>query len=77
MSSTSTWPLSTVVPSAGEHTYYGSPDEPVEELLGVSEHGLPKEGDELCDGHQAHYTWIDGRWGGHQEHYTWADGLGQ
>lgn len=42
--------------------YYGDPDEPVEKLLNFEWLGPPQEGDELCDGHQAHYTWEDGKW---------------
>lgn len=45
-------------------TFYGDPDDPVDQLL--CDHGYrvhtPKDGDELCEGHQAHYEWRDGKW---------------
>lgn len=40
--------------------YYGSPDDPLVDLVGAGQ--SPHEGDELCDGHQAHYVWRDGKW---------------
>lgn len=49
--------------------WYGSPDDSIEELVeynsavaaGARTNG-PLEGDELCDGHQMHYIWRDGKW---------------
>jgi hypothetical protein len=43
-------------------TYYGDPDDPVEELSEYDQHGPPRDGDELCDGHQMHYEWREGKW---------------
>jgi hypothetical protein len=46
-----------------EHrTFYGDPGWTVEELLETNAVPPPEDGDELCDGHQAHYIWQDGRW---------------
>lgn len=44
-------------------TFYGAPDDPVEDLIDFSgETEPPEDGDELCEDHQAHYVWEDGRW---------------
>ena len=45
-------------------TYYGDPAEPIEEMLEHQQNTAtpPSDGDELCDGHQAHYVWRDGGW---------------
>jgi hypothetical protein len=40
-------------------TFYGDPEDPFEVLLGgASPEEPPEDGDELCDGHQMHYTWV-------------------
>lgn len=49
-------------------TFYGDPDDPVDELItslakpGDRDLGGPRDGDELCDGHVMHYVWKDGKW---------------
>jgi hypothetical protein len=42
--------------------WYGDPTVPFDELLGGDGKEAPEDGDELCDGHQMHYEWKDGRW---------------
>lgn len=49
------------------HTYYGAPNEPLEDIthaddLRVRPNG-PEVGDELCYGHQMHYEWNGTDWG--------------
>lgn len=44
-------------------TFYGDPDDTDwESMLWVPDRSAPRDGDELCDGHQMHYEWKDGRW---------------
>ena len=54
-----------------EHkTWYGDPDDDYKDLMYESSvtkrdeerPNGPEEGDELCDGHQMHYEWKDGKW---------------
>lgn len=43
---------------AKHRVFYGDPGDDFSEEPG----GGPEEGDELCDGHQMHYLWKNGRW---------------
>jgi hypothetical protein len=40
-----------------KHVYYG---DPYDETVYADRY--PHEGDELCDGHQIHYEWRNGKW---------------
>jgi hypothetical protein len=43
--------------------FYGDPDDTDwEAMAGGSDRRPPEDGDELCDGHQMHYLWKDGKW---------------
>lgn len=45
--------------------FYGDPDDTIEELMKYQTSEIdspPRDGDELCDGHQMHYIWEDGKW---------------
>jgi len=52
-------------PEPRPRTFYGDPDDTVEELilsLDGKDRTPPRDGDELCDGHISHYLWEDGKW---------------
>lgn len=49
------------------YTFYGDPNEPLEDLICLQDRELrpngPEVGDVLCDGHQMHYEWNGTDWG--------------
>lgn len=48
---------------SAQRIFYGDPDDSIEDLMKFSHADKPPvDGDELCDGHQMHYIWEDGKW---------------
>lgn len=49
------------------YTFYGDPNEPLDDIMNNEDRHYrpngPEVGDELCDGHQAHYEWNGTDWG--------------